>query len=353
MVTKSKKQINKEPLYNIVLPAIIVFLSSLLFMPSAGVFRTIPVLLVCGIIVGVTGLGKAAGVVFAGLFNLCIYLVHGKGVLLSFLFAILAAAFVAGGVYIGMLVKTALKTSKKNVKSKCYILMSVTFVFVIALSCLFCGNIYTFLKYSTTNNAYINEHYGKTIEKNYTVYEWREMDVRTYVSFKHNDVVIGADDECYISTKEDKVTDNVRDYYENVMLKEANKSLAGIMAGVTGAFEISASDVDLENGEILSEASNVGDYSERVAYAVSFYSLIDDKTDFEVLCRDAVAAIKDYGFEYEEIVFCAGDPEKVIYSFTMNDETNVKSVASGIKQYSDEDVARFGIDEKTILSYWQ
>ncbi|MBE6681439.1 MAG: hypothetical protein E7600_04040 [Ruminococcaceae bacterium] len=353
MVTKSKKKINKEPFYNIVIPAIIVFLSSLLFMPSSGVFRTIPVLLVCGVVVGIMGMGKTVAVVCAGIFNLCTYLVHGNGVIQSLLFAILAVAFVAGGAYIGLLVKTSLKTSKESVKQKCYILMSVTFVFAVALSCLFCGNIYTFLKYSKSNNAYINEHYGKTIEKNYTAYEWREMDVRTYVTFKHDAVVIGADNECYISTKEDKVTDNVRDYYENLMLKEANKKLAGIMAGVTSAFEISASDVDLDNGEILSATSNVGDYSKRVAYAVSFYSLIDDKADFEVLCCDAVAAVKAYGFEYEEIVFCAGDPGNVKYSFVMNDETNVKNVSSGIKQYSDEDVARFGIDEKTILSYWQ
>ena len=357
MEKKSKTVAEKgrfvDSLYKVVIPAVIVFLATLSYMPSAGILRTVPFMLVSGIVAGLFGMGTYASVICGAVFSLCTYLVHGKGVLESVLFAVLAVVFVLGGVYVGKLVKTAVKTVKLSVRRKCFVYILAVMAVEIVFACIFCGNAFSYVKYNKLNTHYVEKYYGDSVNVRYSAYEWLCGEVRTYVTFKEGDTVVGADDDCYISTKNGKVTDNVRDCYEEAMLTGADKELAKMLINVTGAFEITESDIDLNNGEILTKTSSLDDYKQRVSYVVSFYSFVEEKADFEVLCRDALVTVNGNGFEYNEIVFCAGNAEKMLFSFRMDKNTKEEDVKSLVKNYDDKDVARFGIDEKTILDYWQ
>lgn len=345
-----------KPALSFVAGVVILFVSTLLFMPAAGLLRTLPILVFAGAVCEMLKMSLAYSLLLTGVFNLCMYLVYSGNVGESLVYSVVAVALVFAGLYSVKLIRHAKKTAKTAVRKKCTIFCVAAVVAAVAVSFVFCGNPVSFLKHESNNEArvsFINEHFGDDCaDKQFTAYDLKSGNYRTYIEFKHDGNIVGADNECYISTEKGIVTDCMRDYYEARMLDDAKKNLATAVMNATTAFEITAADIEFENNELLGADALYEDYSERIGYVVSFYSIIDNKNDFHVLCKDVLSCIKEQGISFDEIAFCAGTASDVLYSLKVDSETDSDSLSSRVCLFDEKHFSRYGINKENILDYW-
>ena len=107
-----------------------------------------------------------------------------------------------------------------------------------------------------------------------------------------------------------------------------------------------------EDGEILKKDSDFKDYSDRVGYVVSFYSILDDEKDFLSLAKDCVLALSKSETEFSEVVLCAGNANKVLYSAVVNFGMQPSELDGIDLSFDEKTVKKYGVTEKTILDYW-
>ena len=138
------------------------------------------------------------------------------------------------------------------------------------------------------------------------------------------------------------------------MLSYANGELAKIVSKATSGFNVTASDIKFENGEILSSDSDVKEYLDRVAYVVSIDSIINEneKHKFVPICYDAVTALNESGFKFDEIVLCAGRADEVLFSLVITPETTSSDVEKMIGDFNEKQIRKHGVTEEDILGYW-
>ncbi len=351
---KSGKRIVSKPAFKMFAAGFVLFACALAFTPSAEVIRTIPLFVAGG--AAAHALSVSAGMIssLSAVFTLCMYLASGRGVAEAVFYAVVSCLLATAGVYVIRFVRASKKTQKNDVKKKC-ITAAVTSVAVsLVLSMVLCGNAVSFLIKDSTNTEYIKKNYGETVEKRYTSYEALAAEYRTYVSFKDDGGVYGKADECYVKSGSDAVWDDVRNYYEQKILYTANARLASAVSKATWGYNITASDIAFENGEVLSSDAVADDYMDRVSYVVSFESIFtkNEKDKFVSICEDTVEAISESGIAFERIVLCGGNATEVLFSLEVTPETSKKDVRDSVSDFDAKQVASLGVTEMTILDYW-
>lgn len=348
------KRITGSVYFKIVCSGLLLFVCAMLFVPAAGVFRTVPFLFAAGIILGFISVPIGISAALCTVMTACAYLATGRGVMEALLYAVVADILVLLGIYISKLFRISKKTKKASVKKKCVTMSALSAVVCVVLSVLLCGNVVSFIIKDSDNSKYIRGNYGNDVEIKFTSYDALASEYKTYVVFKDGDSVYGNDDDCYISTKKKITEDGIRNYYETKMLTLAGGKLAGIISQATWGFNVAASDIEFKNGEILSSDSDVDDYLARVGYVVCFDSIINEneKEKFAPICYDAISALTQSGFEFDSIVLCAGRADDVLFSMTVTPETKPSDANTGIVEFRNEQVKKYGVTEEDILEYW-
>ena len=357
-----RKKIVLGPTARMIIGAALIFIAVLLFMPQAGVFRTVPFLLFAGIASGLLNVKTVTCASLTGIFNMCVYSIYVGGVVDGIVYSVLAVVYVVIGVYIAKLVVLVYNTKKPTARKKALVICVLCFAVVIVLSLIFCGNTVSFIKKDADNTnriEYLNKHYGEynKVIKKYTSYFPVAREYRTYVTFKDDGNIVGANDDCYISVKNDNLTDCVRIYYENKMLADAKKSLANIVKNTTNAFEVTAANIVFQDEEILDGDSKYLVYQNRIGYVVSFYSIIENKNDFLSLCYDTALELAKNGFEYNEVIFCGGTSSNVLFCVQVTpgityDELFTELTTSFDELFDSGILEKYGVSEEMILGYW-
>lgn len=343
-----------NPYFKIILAGILLFSGAAVFVPMAGVLRTLPFLTVIGIVLGILKVSVGLSCALCGVMTVCAYLLTGRGVVEAVLCTLAAEVLVVLGMYVSKLFAIAVRTENKSVKKKCLSFSALAVLASLVLTVAVCGNLYSFVRNNSINSKYINSCYDDTVQKRYTSYEALCGEYRTYVSFRDGDSVYGNDDSCHISVKNGVLTDGIRDFYESAMLEKANAGLASVISNATWGFNVASSDIEFEDGEILTPSSDVSDYMPRIGYVVCFDSIIgeNEKDKFAPICRDAVYALKQSGFVYEYVVLCAGRADKVLFSFVVTPETEMSDVDGNIEEFDEKKLRHYSVSEEAILDYW-
>lgn len=354
IVEKVKKYFDGY-VFRMFLSGLAFFVCALAFVPSAGVLRTIPLFVLGGAVSIFLGMPVKVSCMMGTVMTLCTYLVSGRSVSSTLLFAIASCFFTLSGVYIVKLFAIVKKSENKAVKkkAKAYILTSV--LISLFLSFVLCGDAVSFVVRDRENTLYITEKYDSSVHKRYTCYEPFGGGYCTYVSLADGKDVYGNDDSLCIRVKNNVFNDDVRNYYENKMLSAANLALSEIVAGATYGFNVISSDISFDDGEVLDAQADVSDYLDRINYVISFDSLVgeNEKEKFSGICADTVLEISRSGFEFGNIVFCAGDAGKVLFCAEVKPETKASEVFSKVSRFDENMVLAYGVTESDILGYWE
>ena len=352
---KTRKSIISRSVIKMFAAGFVLFACAVAFTPSSGVFRTIPFFVIGGAVAFLLGASTSVCASLSFIMTLFTYLVSGRGTGESVFYAAVSCLLTLSGVYAVRFFKASKRTSKKDTAVKCRASAFSALAVALVLSFALCGNVVSFLFALTQNGAYIDLNYGNAIEKRYTSYEAFDGEYRTYVSFADEGGVYGNADECYVLADKKHFNDDVRNYYEDKILVEAEARLAYAISGATWGYNITASDIDFSIGEILTPDSKTEDYLNRVRYVVGFESLFDedDRDKFVSICEDTVSAIEANGIEFDKIVLCGGDASKVLFSLTLTSETQKADVDSLVEIFDEEQVSEMGVTEMTILDYWK
>ena len=356
-MNENSRRINllSKPAFKMIVAGFVLFACAAAFTPSAGVFRTIPFFLAGGAISCILSVSVRVILAFSAVMTLCTYLVSGRSVTEAVLFSVAACLLAFAGVYVVKFIRAAKRTKKADVRKKCVMSAVVAFAVSVLLCAVLCGNVVSFLVNDAKNSGYIEKNYDKTVEKRYTSYEALKGEYRTYVSFKDGDSVYGNADDIYVSVKGDNVNDEVRNYFEEKMLYSANSKLANVISTATWGYNITASDIAFDYGEILTGDSVADDYMDRVRYVVGFDSIFheNEKDKFISVCEDTVAAISASGMRFEKIILCGGDASKVIFSLEITEKTKTEDVSELVTLFDEKQVEDIGVTEMTILDYWK
>jgi len=349
---------NLKSALSIVIPGVVLFLCAMLFTPTLGVFRTIPFFIAGGAVSAVFCSSSRMIYALAAVMTLCTYLASGRSVGQSVLFALVACLLSASGIYAYKFASAGKKTDNKNVRKKCIGAAVSAVAVAVVLSLVLCGNVVSFIIRDAENTDYISRvknSGGAEMQKQYTAYEAFRGEYCTYVTFEDEGGVYGNADEFSISKRDGVLYDGVREYFEDKLLYDANARLANIVSGATWGFNITASDIAFENGEVIGTAEGFEDYAGRICYVVSFDSLIgeNEKEKFVSVCQDTVAEINKSGIAFDKIVLCGGNATDVLFSLTVTPETDVSDVENAIEKFDEKQVSPYGVTEMTILDYWK
>lgn len=352
-VKKEKKPIDSF-YFKLCAAGVIMFVCAVLYTPNIGILRTIPFFVAGGAAVSLLSVPTGISAAFSALMTLCTYLVSGRSVVESLVFAAVAEIMLFAGIYVVKLAKIYRKNKTSGVRKKCVVLTVLALLVSAVLSFLLCGNPVSFAINDSRNTKYINQYYGNDVEKRYTSYEASEFGYLTYVSFNDRDSVYGNDDDCFIRKSEGAFVDGVRDYYESKMLLKAENELAQIISKATWGFNVVVSDIKFSDGEILDAKSDINDYLSRVSYVVSFDSIINrnEKGKFVPICYDAVTALNEKKFTFNEVILCAGNVDNVFYSLKVTPEMKPSEVSKSITSFDEKEIETHGVTEADVLDFW-
>ena len=345
----------KSQLVRTVAAGFVLFLCAFAFSPEARIVRTIPLFLVGGARSFVLVSSVKLVLSFSFVMTLCAYLALSGNVGKALFFAVVSCLLSSAGIYVFRFLKAAKKTQKSIVRKKCIFSAAFCCAVAVVLSFVLCGDAVSFVIHDAENTQYIKENYPTDVVKSYTAYDFSKGEYLTFVSFRDGDDVYGNADECYINADVKHFNDGVRNHYEETMLVSAKASLAYVISGATWGYNITASDIAFEKGEILTSDSDINDYLDRINYVVSFQTLFgkNDKEKFVIVCEDTVAVLKANGFEFERIVLCGGDAENVLFCAEITMETGKDDVSVLVRDFDEKIVESIGVTEMTILDYWK
>ena len=350
--TDKKQSFFKSPTFGMIASGLVVFLGVLAFLPEAGFIRTLPLMIVCGFVCERLCSNMLFYCVTAALLNFLMYLFRGSSIAGAFVYTLLAVVLVFCGVYVSKLASLAKKTSNKATKKKCFAYAAASVLVAAVVSVVMCGNVVSALIHDSRNTGYIEEHYGEKVQTRFTAYSPLDGEYRTYIDFADGEVLLGRDNEYFVSHKANLLTDGCRDYFEDKLLETADRRLSLVISEATDAFEITESDIDLEYGEVLPDEPDIARYLDRVRYVVSLYSIIEQRESFEEICRDCVAKISEYEYAFDEIVICGGNSSEVLFSLAVKKGMTQDEVGQAIQDFAPEQVEHLGVTEKTVLDYW-
>lgn len=345
---------NKNSFWTIlkfIIPSVLLFACTLLFMPEMGVLRTFPFLAVGGMVACFFGMTVKTSIAMSAIMTLCMYLFSGKELVFSIGFSVVACVICALGVYVTSLVRIAAHTQKNKLRKKCIILSVVAAFFIILVSAVTCGNPFSYLSEKAENQKYIETYYKDDAEIKYTRYAPMSAEYRTYVKFYKDGNAYGADDECYVS----KNHDGIREVFAQDVLDSASMLLSKLAASSDGGFYVVGADLEFLDNEVRINTDNGIGYFSRISYVLNYDGLIGkkDRGMFEALCQKTLSKIDEAGFVFDTIVLCGGDASDVYFSAVIDKDSKDSELSSLIKTFEEKDVLAFGITKENILAYWQ
>lgn len=334
--------------------ALLLFISVILYLPQSSVIRTIPlVLLFSAASFGVyPNLVYNLGVHFT--LSFLFYIVYGSSLIQSVIFSALAVFYSLCAIFILILVLKYRGEKSAINKKRCIMYIAVCFAVSVIIYCFTCGNVFSATTAHSTNAKYVRENYGDKVKVMHTNFDFATRTYRTHIKFDDDGYKVGAHDMCFVSNKKGKITDGYRDYFEDKMLFDSQVILSGIIENCTDAFQIAESDIEFENGEILSQNPDCREFFDRTSYVVAFYSIVNTKDEFSRLVKDCISELAKHDeFTFEKIVFCAGNASefKFILEYTHNVTTD--KIDEMIVPYSDKLLKGTGVTGKTLMEFWQ
>lgn len=325
---------------------IVLAASLLLFAPAAGVFRTIPFIAVGGAAVYVSGISVKYAGFFTALLTVCVYRFSARTYLETAVFTAASLALFLLGAFVARLFCLSKKTQNNTVRKKAVVLAVCSIVAVFVISALCCGNVVSFLKHDSDNTEYIETNYPDSVKKIYTMYDFTNMEYRTYVVYENDGYLFGDKFEYYITDTHD----SVKEYVVEEMLDEVEYELSKIVADSKAGFFVVDSKL-MMNSKDADINQGINQHKSSIAYVLCYEGLMMDheKERFELLCRDALYKIAENGFAYESIVFCAGNGKDVLFSAKAE---NNDMVTEG-KVFNDDDIKDYDVTKEDVLGYWQ
>ncbi len=324
---------------------ILVFAGTLAYIPQSGIIRALPILAVMSAVGDVFYKSYLYNCGCAFVFSFCLLSVNGSSIGFCGVYSALAALFSLGSIYGVRLLRASYKTKKAELKKKCTVRSITVLVLTFAVYMLVCGNIIGIVSARMSNHEYIRKNYGDSIQILHTSFDAIDREYKTYVSFRHENSVVGDRDDCFVS----KTRDNIRDYYEGVLLEEGKKLLSGRLKEAVDMFEVTNCGICFEDGEIIKPSQQYRDFEEKAWYVVSLYHIVDNEQAFNRLYEDCTQALE--GFEFKEIIICGGNAQEVLYTATVTKDNGVVT-PEPIKAFEEDYLEQYGVTEKTVLDYW-
>ena len=354
MNSKAKKQsILSNKYIRLVLAALVIFVGVWLFLPKAGVIRTIPFLVFCAAGANILCRDRRIIVGLAAVMTLFLYCADGNALSKAIFFTFAAAVLSYVGTFVCRMTQVCFTAKKAGTARKALVFGIAAIVVGIALYVSVCGNIFSAISNNSANSKYIKENYDGKVNKLYTYYAFPELEYRTVINFNDDGIFVGEDDDVYISRKGESITDGFRDYAEDKMLVSSSNLLKYAIGNATDYFEISDADIDFDDGEVLTLDAEGKTYFDRTEYVVALYALVDDEDAFAKICRDCFMTLQvTSNFTYKSITFVAGDAKKMKYTLTVTPESTSDNLASEVKPFDESALEGFDATEDSILSYW-
>ena len=336
------------------LMGVLLLASLLLYSPSTGFFRTIPFVAVAGAGVYLFKMPVKYTGVFSFVLTFCVYIFAGINIPAALFFALVCAVMFYLGAFVCRLVVLFTKTANPTVKGKSIVLAVVSFVVLLLVSFFANGDVFSFVKNDTENTDYIADCYGDDVQKKYTLYHPLEMEYRTYVTFKDGKYLFGDDFDCHIGKKDGAMYDGVKEHYIEKLLSQLEGELSKITGGAKSGFFVVDSKI-MTGTDKFSFEEGVEPIRSDVGYVLCYDGLLQENEGelFGTYCMSTLQNITDAGFDYERIVFCAGNGKQILYSTTAEKLVSPADILPGSHAFDKNDVEAFGITEEDILKYWQ
>lgn len=352
MLNKIKSIMNNKNV-KMILAAIVLFAGVLVFVPSASVLRSFPVLVISSCIALVIHPDKKTLCFLSFVLTFCMYSVYGFSIALSFVYGVLSAVITLLSAACLSSWYAARKGTKKAAvrayRTRFVILVLVTLSAYFAV----CADPYSTIAANSKNTEYITESYGDDVKPTVTYYSLSDFGFRTCVEFEDNGVLTGHDKEIYVNVSSKGIYDGVREYIEDNMLENSEKALASVLSTATDAYDVIYSDIAFSDGELLSFDAKSEEYFDRTNYVVGLYSIIENKHDFEMLATDcAKALLSAEAFDFECVTLCAGSAEEALYSVSITPSTQSSDIKSLILDFDSKNVELFGVTQNDFLKYW-
>ena len=325
---------------------IIVFFGAMLYTPQSGIIRTLPLLLVFCALADAVYKSMMYTVGCSFVFSLCLMCLRGNSLVFSVLFSISGALLSLLSVYGVRLLRAGYKTPKQELKRRCTVRSIAVLIISFGVYMLLCGNIINAVIARNENHEYINKSYGESIERHYTAFDASSREYRTYVSFLHENEIVGEIEKCFIS----KTQDNVRDYYEEILMTQGKKQLKATLSLAVDMFEITNCGINFKKDEILKPADVFSDYENRTCYVVSLYHMVENESEFEKLYDECKIQLENIPFE--EIIICAGNAQEVLYTATVTKDSSGNADFGEIRKFDEKYLEKYSVTEKTVLDYW-
>ncbi len=332
---------------------LVLYFGILLSLPSAGVVRSFPLLILLSGISGIFYGDKKSIIGFSFVLTFCMYTIFGYTLYLSFGYAMFSSVFTLFGLVIFNRIYLVRKSEKKQQKSL-YAKQAVLVTFV-CLVCyfVFFGNPYSAIASDNENRDYIKKSYEDVVKAKYTYFSLTEWDFRTCTEFSDNGVLVGNDTECYVMNTKDGIYDGIRNYAEEKLLTDAKRVLSDVVSRATDAYDVLYSDIVFEDGELLTFNENARDYYNRTNHVVGLYSIIESREDFEHLALDCMKTLQSAPeFTFGNITLCAGTASEARFFASFTPKTSANEINSLVKEFKSNSDELYGVTKNDFLKYW-
>lgn len=348
------KRLNNGHAVTFFFAGVLLLVALMLYSPGTGFFRTLPFISVAGAVVCFSKMPVKYTGVFSFVLTLCIYIFAGVNILASLFFAAICTLLFYLGAFVYRLVVLFAKTTNTTVKRKSIIIAAVLLIALLCVSFFANGNVISFVRNDMRNTKYISNSYGDSVEKKYTMYNPLEMEYRTYVTFKDGKYLFGDDFDCYISEKDGVMYDGVKEHYIEKELFGLESELSKVTAGAKSGFFVVDSKI-MTGIDNVSFEDGIESFKSDVGYVLCYDGLLqeDQKQLFELLCMQALDSIKEEGFDYESIVFCAGNGKEVLFLAKAEKADEPAAMVGAGKDFDEKELNAYGVTEEDILGYWQ
>ncbi len=350
---KSLSGILNNSYVRLLVSVLVLYLGIMLSLPSAGVVRSFPLLILLSGFSGMIYSDKKSLCGFSFILAFCMYCIGGYTMYFAFGYAVLSAVFTLFGLVIFNRIHLVRKSEKKQYKARyAKQLALVTLVSLVSFF-VFYGDPYSAIASDAENRDYIKQSYGDNIKPVYTYFSLTEWDFRTCTEFSDGDLLVGYDEECYVMVTHEGIHDGIRNYAEEKMLSKEERVLADVVSRATDAYSVLYSDIVFEDGELLSFDENPSDYYNRTNHVVGLYSIIESREDFEHLALDCMKTLQNApNFTFGNITLCAGTASEAKYFVSFTPKTSANEISSLVKEFENNSDELYGICENDFLKYW-
>ena len=330
----------------IAVSTLLIFAGVMMYLPQSSVVRTLPAVLVFTAVADMVYRNVKFTLLCNGIFAFSILCAKGNEVAYSLVYTILSVFLSLLCIYGFRLLSAGNKTKNPELKKKCKTRSIIVLALSFAVYMLACGNIISCIVEKNANHSYIEKNYGNNVEIHYTAFDAISREYKTYVSFTDDGGTIGLTEDFYVSLS----TDNVRDYYEDKLMKTGEKKLKTALMNAVDMFEITNSGFTLDKNVVIDSNSEFDTFADRGWYVVSLYHIVEEKNEFEKLVNDCRESLTDMAFS--EIVICGGNANKVLFTSTLIKDSEGNTLTSEISEFDEKQMEKYGVTEMTVLDYW-